>query len=166
MTPSKEIDRARVGLSKSLMGSLDDLFSRSEWNGDCREWMGARNDRGYGQIVVDGQVVYVHRLMWMIGNGDIPDGMYVCHTCDNPPCFRPAHLFLGTNSDNQRDALAKGRRPIGEQHHAAKLTADDVASIRSAVASGANQRELGAIYGVTQSVISRVASGESWGHVA
>ena len=73
--------------------------------GRCWVWMGARNRAGYGAYIIDGQIIAVHRVAW----GDVPTGMLVLPHCDNPPCVRRSHLFLGTQADNMRDAVAKGR---------------------------------------------------------
>lgn len=68
-----------------------------------------RTGSGYGQVTISGRKEYVHRVAWELTNGPIPAGLQVLHRCDNPPCFEPDHLFLGTQADNIRDALAKGR---------------------------------------------------------
>jgi hypothetical protein len=88
--------------------------------GDCWVWTGARNPyRGdYGIFWVKfppgsprrGVTLLAHRVSWEIANGPIPGRLLVCHTCDNPPCVRPAHLFLGSDADNQVDMIGKGRR--------------------------------------------------------
>lgn len=81
---------------------------RAEWVGDCLVYPPTKRD-GYGRIRVDGKSWLAHRFSWVLANGPIPEGMYVCHRCDNPPCINPEHLFLGTQTDNMRDMAAKGR---------------------------------------------------------
>ena len=78
---------------------------------ECIEWSGSRNREGYGRFKIAGQSFLAHRIMWEEANGPIPDGLNICHTCDNPPCVNVDHLFLGTDKDNTRDSMAKGRRP-------------------------------------------------------
>ena len=75
----------------------------------CIEWPRGRTKKGYGVKWANGKAVYAHRAAWEEANGPIPYGMQVCHTCDNPPCCNPDHLFLGTNADNQQDSIAKNR---------------------------------------------------------
>lgn len=81
-------------------------------NVNCWEWTGIIGTDGYGIAKVDGLSIGAHRLSWTMNRGDIPTGLCVLHRCDNPTCVRPSHLFLGTKSDNSRDALAKGRLNI------------------------------------------------------
>lgn len=77
---------------------------------ECWEWNAARNEKGYGIFGVHGKKVdRAHRISYRIVKGEISKGMFVCHTCDNPGCVNPAHLFLGTNLDNVRDMIAKKR---------------------------------------------------------
>ena len=106
------------------------LWRKTQPEGDCLVWMGARNDRGYGNVARGRQSrQYVHRLMWEQHYGPIPTNMCVCHTCDNPPCIKIEHLFLGTNQDNQLDAVSKGRRPNSVARRGVPLRPEHIAAI-------------------------------------
>lgn len=89
---------------------LDVRFWAKVAKGDgCWEWTASRNSLGYGNIRVERKRFVAHRVAWALTYGPIPDGLFVCHHCDNPPCCRPDHLFLGTHADNMADMVAKGR---------------------------------------------------------
>lgn len=99
--------------------------------GECWVWTAGKNSHGYGAFKLDGKTVGSHVVAYMITNGcPVPKGMEVCHTCDNPPCVRPDHLWLGTRRDNAQDAARKGRTSHGEKHHKSKLSDSDVQQIR------------------------------------
>lgn len=83
----------------------------------CNMWQGVRDQRGYGTLTINGVGVKAHRVAYRLHVGKIPRGMYVCHRCDNPPCFEPSHLFAGTPSDNQRDSVAKKRHWESRKTH-------------------------------------------------
>lgn len=89
---------------------LDRFFSQiAPAHGGCYEWCGGKHRDGYGIFGVGERRFLTHRIAWAIANGDIPAGMLVLHRCDNPPCINPEHLFLGTDADNARDKMLKGR---------------------------------------------------------
>jgi len=79
-------------------------------------WTGAKN-KGYGTSIFNGRQIGVHRIMYMLSYGEIPNGMFVCHTCDVPECVNPDHLFLGTQKQNMEDRSNKGRHPNQKKTH-------------------------------------------------
>ena len=128
----------------------------------CWNWTGRRSRYGYGQFGKD--AVGAHRVSWTELRGPIPEGHFVCHSCDNPPCINPDHLFLGMPKDNTRDMIDKGRskHPNGQDASTAKLTAENVAEIRK---SALSQSEIARKFGITQSNVSRIRSRQSWNHL-
>lgn len=117
--------------------------------GNCWIWTGTTIQSGYG-IFLRGKI-YVHRFSWELVNGKIPDGLNVCHHCDNPPCVRESHLFLGTDADNCRDKIIKGRWDCGR-----KLTWEQVQEIRSLYLQGVSQAQIALRFGCNPSNISRI----------
>jgi len=131
----------------------------------CWGWRGSTNPQGYGRV---GKQQYAHRVAWEFYNGPIPDGLFVLHRCDNPPCTNPAHLFLGTHEDNMADAAAKGRlngrpkRPAGERNPTSKLTAAKAREIREMCAAGVGQREVASRFGVHQQTVWSIVNRRTW----
>lgn len=107
-----------------------------------------------------------HRWAYYLTFGVIPDGMYVLHKCDNPPCVNPDHLFLGTFQDNMDDMKKKGRKAIlcGEFQPGSKLTWDQVCEIRRLRASGVRSIEIGAMFGVHPNIVWRIHARRLWKH--
>lgn len=138
---------------------------------ECWMWTGQRDTHGYGLLgsAFRDRPAYItmraHRLSYELAHGPIPAGMVVCHHCDNPSCVNPAHLFLGTQSDNTRDMTAKKRQARGERHSQTRLTEDDVREIRSALAAGETQRSIGERFGIHQTTVSNIATRITWDHV-
>lgn len=132
----------------------------------CWNWTGTRTDKGYGRFKTSTKNWRAHRLSYEMHCGPIPEGMQVLHECDNPSCVRPDHLFLGTNADNMADKCAKGREAHvgvkGVQHPKAKLTEDDVRTIRS---MRGTLREAATRFGVSQTTISDIRSRRCWSHI-
>lgn len=85
------------------------FLDKVDKSGDCWLWTGTLRKCGYGQIGFNGKVYRAHRVSYDIHNGEIPKGLIVCHTCDNPPCVNPAHLYAGTPMDNTTDMMLRGR---------------------------------------------------------
>lgn len=135
---------------------------------ECWEWTARRNADGYGQFYLEGKLALAHRMAWWLIHSSIPESICVLHTCDNPPCCNPNHLFLGTKADNAEDRDGKGRRraPKGELNTAAKLTEEQVLAIRRESASGeTSQKELAHEYGVTPPAISKIVLRKTWRHI-
>lgn len=132
----------------------------------CWLWTAGTDGRGYGLIGSrhGASPLKAHRVAYTLTHGPIPEGMEVCHRCDNPPCVRPDHLFLGTHGDNMRDAAHKHRLASGERRHFAKLTDAAVRSIRTRHAT-TRQVDLAAEFGVTPRTIRRVVAGKTWQHL-
>jgi hypothetical protein len=144
---------------------------------NCWLWRGPVDGPGYGRLYLSkpGNKNFkegTHRISWELHNGPIPDGLWVLHHCDNPPCVRPDHLFLGTATDNIRDCVRKGRHrsnpPRGKQHPrwSAKLTVRDIAQIRELRLEGWSQDRLATMFSVTRSNISLILSGKTWPHLS
>ena len=139
---------------------------------ECWLWMGARHDFGYGKIGAGPGTnvpLSAHRVAWELASGrSVPDGMYVCHRCDNPPCVNPAHLFIGTPADNARDAARKGRTRNhggfpGAANPSAKLQPDQVEAIRAAYRRREGSQEaIGRRFGIGQSQVSVIVRGIGW----
>lgn len=139
-------------------------------NGDCWEWTRHRTE-GYGSFEIKGIQYRSHRIAYSLGNGikiqDLTKEQLVCHTCDNPPCCNPKHLFLGTNLDNVSDMVTKGRHNKGASVNTAKLTEDEVISILKSYYYGDSPREIHSNYGLKTNLksVERICRGIYWKHI-
>ena len=136
----------------------------------CWVWKGATYGGGYGMFMY-GEVparqrkaTPAHRVSWMIANGPIPDGLCVCHTCDNRPCVNPAHLWLGTHADNAWDKSRKGRcsDTAGDNSAVRKLSWEVVREIRQLIADGGRTCALARQFGLTKQHVSAIKRGAYW----
>jgi hypothetical protein len=169
--------------------AVERFWPKVDMSGDCWLWTARRDKDGYGRFRPDGANtgdVGAHRVALLVAGLDVPDGLQVCHTCDNPPCVRPSHLFVATAAENNADKARKGRAPRGdlsprrvraerwnpenhsrgERHYGSRLTENDVRAIREACAAGEPQTRVAERYGTRQSNISNIVLRKSWAHVA
>jgi hypothetical protein len=155
----------------------------------CWPWTGSKASHGYGTLTIARVSWTSHRAAWVIEKGLIPDGRFVCHRCDNRLCCNPAHLFLGTHTDNMQDMVSKGRhgstihpenRPRGAAHFArrrpdlvlrgarhgqAKLDNSKVRNIRELLEKSSD-RIVARIVGVSRTTVRAIRRGERWAEVA
>lgn len=153
---------------KAKIGPIND-------NG-CMEWLGWKK-RGYGRFNIDEKVVYAHRFSYEHYIGPIPKGRCVCHTCDNPSCVNPKHLWVGTNEENQQDMRDKGRASYkkgvdpgismrGSNHIYAKLDEEKVKDIKIKLSRGIKGTVIAREYNVVAQTIYEIKNGKNWKHIA
>lgn len=141
------------------------FWSKVQKTDGCWLWVGAKHGRyGHGKMLkrMGEPLREAHRVSWELHYGPIPDGMCVLHRCDNPPCVRPEHLFIGSRQDNSTDMVEKRRNQRGNQKPNAKLTEADVISLRASTESLA---VLAHKYRVSKTVIRLARIGRTWKHV-
>lgn len=131
----------------------------------CWEWQASIDTKGYGYCWNGKKVVRAHRFSWELHFGPIPNCIQVLHSCDNPPCINPEHLFLGTNLDNVKDKCKKERQKKGEKHPFAILKDEQVIEIRRRDESGESLANISKEFNVTKKSISQVARGNKWKHI-
>lgn len=195
MTMYRSIGPFKYGWNSKSVKTLLRILAENRPTDDCWEWPAARDRDGYGRINFDGAESRTHRASWMLANGRIPDGLWVLHKCDNPPCVNPGHLFLGTVKENMADCVRKGRSASGDRspsrsqpwlrmrgdynasrtmpekrrrgsaNHAAKLNALQVVEIRRRRAAGEKIIELSARFSVSNQLISAICLRQVWEHL-
>jgi hypothetical protein len=129
-----------------------------------------KDRRGYGKINSGGKhgpIISAHRLSYVLHNGVIPEGMFVCHSCDNPACVNPSHLWVGTHLDNMADMTRKKRngqydRTKVPKKPNQKIAREAAAEIKRLSLMGVNQDELARLFGVSQALVSGIKTGKHW----
>jgi len=135
---------------------------------DCWVWQGAKYQNGYGMVALrrgKRKTFSAHRIAWIIANGqNVPEGLMVCHKCDNRSCVNPNHLYVGTGKDNNTDTIIRnrGNRKIGEKCSWAKLSDNEALKIFHSIE---RQSVLARKYKVDPSTISQIKSGSRWKHL-
>ena len=165
-------------VSKPLRERFENKYTACPMSG-CWLWMDAPHpDFGYGCINVPGRgVIKAHRVAWELFVGPIPEGLFVCHHCDTPPCVNPAHLFLGTHQDNMRDMHAKGRwrgrlllwtedesfrNRFPDGYPGSTLTADQVVLIKRRISAGDFQKDIARDFNIDPSSVSNIKTRRYW----
>jgi hypothetical protein len=132
----------------------------------CWAWRSSRDPNGYGRMNIKNYPELAHRVSWLVHYGAIPHGKHVLHKCDNPSCVNPEHLYVGDHQDNMRDKMLSGRHRYvhhqGSAHGMAKLTEDEVRTIRTSPEQGT---VLAKRYGVTRTTIYDIRSRKIWRHI-
>lgn len=139
-------------------------LSRKPPEGPCEEWQGQRDHHGYGRVrgpSKDGRL-RAHRVAWERVYGPIPQGLEVLHRCDNPPCCRVEHLFLGTRRDNHQDKVNKGRQAKGEAHPLTKLTEEQAVFAMARLLIGETGISIANQFGVDKTTIEHLWRGDTW----
>ena len=140
---------------------------------ECWEWEAGKQTGGYGQISHGYRNLKAHRVSYEIFVGPIPDGLHVRHKCDNPGCVNPHHLEIGTNADNMRDKMERGRQPKGGENGRAKLCESEISLIReflvrhppSLGCRGGQCNFLARWFGVTPTNVSHIHTRKNWAHI-
>lgn len=159
--------------STKVLPPANELYQRlNKWTvqsdeDSCWIWVGTTDIRGYGLIVVHPGIYKAHRLSWTAYHGPIPEGKYVCHTCDNRSCVNPDHLFIGSQADNMADMVKKGRagRLAGEKNGRSRLTEDQAREILRLRKEGVSLRRVATMFGIGKTTVRHITNGTTWGYL-
>ena len=155
-------------MSKIADDVLRRFWAKVQKTDSCWEWTASMFPNGYGQFKHRDEM-YAHRFSYEAHHGEIPDGAYVLHHCDNRACVRPDHLYSGTHADNMRDMVARGRARSpalkGSANGSARLSEEDVRQIRDRKAKGERARILADEFETTEGNIHQIVSRRNWRHI-
>lgn len=129
---------------------------------ECWPWRAALTARGYGAVFHEGKQTHASRIAYIVTNGPLESGLSVCHTCDNPICCNPAHLFAGTAADNAADKVSKGRQCYGHKNGGVKISESDAVAV---FLSAGRYADIGALYGISAQQVCRIKNRKNWTHV-
>ena len=151
------------------MKTVEEFWARVEKTETC--WWFRRRDGDrftkHPSVTWRGQKNLAHRIAWLLTHKRLPVGKQICHRCDNPPCVRPSHLFVGTDKDNRQDMANKDRSTHGERNSQARLTADDVREVRRLYSNRMmSQQEIADQFGVEQTTVSFIVRRVTWRRVS
>lgn len=161
---SIQIKAFKLKLTRPTLEQRFWFYVDKKQKNDCWHWTGSCNNKGYGRIQINKKNIAAHRLSWKIHFGMIPKDLCVLHTCDNPKCVNPNHLFLGTSEDNIKDKVDKNRQAKGENIGISKLTMNQVKEIR--ILKGKfSQRKIAKMFSVAYSTIAYIHKNKTWRHI-
>lgn len=133
----------------------------------CWLWTRGKDRKGYGAVSYRRKMLKAHRVAWELTFGKVPDGLFVCHSCDTTACVRPTHLFVGTAAANSADMVAKGRasrkaRAVGVHNGSAKLSPAGARWVRAVVASGTSFSKAAKLIGISLSQVANIVHRRHW----
>ena len=156
----------RLSETENLAGDLERFLNKiKKMPSGCWEWQGGIDKYGYGIFSLLKKLRKAHRVSWEYNKGLIPQGLLVCHTCDNPPCVNPSHLWLGTVKDNSLDSVNKNRPPRGERNKASKLKEAEVLWIIKNYKKGSREfsiRSMAQKFEVAKNTIFLIVNKKKW----
>lgn len=162
------------GVKRDYCSTKCKLLGEIKKRNGCWEWQGKLHPNGYGYTTnyETGKREHVHRVSHKIFKGEIPQGLCVCHKCDNRKCINPSHFFIGTQKENIHDAISKGRMECvklfaskGENNPNAKLDDERVRKIKLEIKEGIRCTVIARKYGISSSVLYLIRDGKAWKHI-
>jgi hypothetical protein len=155
----KMVEIARSGNRFVARGEMDRLLSKIKKVKGCWIWTDTPASDGYGKFQASsGKTERAHRASWRIHKGEIQQGLYCLHKCDHPLCVNPDHLFLGTQADNIKDMISKGRRPRVN----AKINEAQAATIKGRLAMGESPARIASEMEISRSIVYQIKYGKTW----
>ncbi len=137
-------------------------FTKSD---ECWEWQAGIDQDGYGKFWDGKNRISSHRYSWIFHFGNIPENLFVLHSCDNRKCVRPDHLFLGTNIQNMEDKIKKKRHSFGESNGQSKLKSNQIIEILSNHKNGISSKTMSNQFTVHKTSINNIIAGRTWKHI-